>query len=98
MPGDCLAPPGFYYLRGRAVACAKGTYKETTNNTDCEVCPTGFTTMDGLPTPAVSRAECSCEFAGADGKVPSVWVASRLLSSCLLCHIIKLPPSPAPSH
>ncbi|KAI8470423.1 MAG: hypothetical protein J3K34DRAFT_521329 [Monoraphidium minutum] len=41
---DCQAPIGSYYLRGKAVACARGTYKEYIGNNDCDECPIGMTT------------------------------------------------------
>ena len=45
-PQDCLAGVGYYYLRGKAVACAHGTYKNFTGNQDCDKCPTGVSTPD----------------------------------------------------
>jgi hypothetical protein len=41
---DCLAGVGLYYLRGKALACARGTYKNLTGNQDCAKCPTGTST------------------------------------------------------
>lgn len=41
---SCVAPPGSYYYRGKAVACAKGFFKPTWENKDCTACPLGFST------------------------------------------------------
>jgi hypothetical protein len=41
---ECMAGIGFYYLRGKAVACARGTYKGFIANQDCDKCPTGIST------------------------------------------------------
>jgi len=46
-PSACKAAPGYYYLRGKAIACAKGTYKSSFGNVDCDSCPDGFTTESG---------------------------------------------------
>ena len=50
---DCMAPKGSYYFRGKAVACARGTYKESVANNDCDECPEG----EGGPRRARARAE-----------------------------------------
>ncbi|GBF88748.1 hypothetical protein Rsub_01649 [Raphidocelis subcapitata] len=47
---DCKAPGGSYYLRGRAIACAQGTYKAAIANADCDECSAsspGLTTKFG---------------------------------------------------
>ena len=44
--GLTTAGPGFYYLRGKAVACARGTFKTAIANQDCSECPVGMTTPD----------------------------------------------------
>ena len=48
-PTDCVAPKGYYYLRGKAVACAKGTFKVSDANIDCTACLTtpGWGYFDG---------------------------------------------------
>ena len=45
---SCVAPPGYYYQRGRAVPCAQGYYKATTESSNCDACPEG-------PAPAAPR-------------------------------------------
>jgi hypothetical protein len=57
-PQECMAPAGFYYLRGKAVACARGTYKASFGNADCTPCPDGVTTANGTVA-ATSPAACS---------------------------------------
>ena len=44
---QCKAPAGSYYLRGRAIACAQGTYKAQVANADCDECAAGLTTTFG---------------------------------------------------
>lgn len=51
-------------MRGAAVACAQGTFKEAAGNGDCTECPEGFTTQPSSVA-ATSRRNCSCERAGA---------------------------------
>ncbi len=60
----CLAPPGYYYLRGKAVACAQGFYKTNLTNTDCTPCPAGWTTKFG-DVAKTAAADCKCECVAA---------------------------------
>lgn len=55
---DCVAGKGFYYLRGKAVACARGTYKNSIANQDCDKCPTGISTANNTVS-AIEATECT---------------------------------------
>jgi hypothetical protein len=57
-PTQCASPPGSYYLRGKAVACARGTYKDALGNKDCDKCPEGTSTPNGT-VGALSKEECT---------------------------------------
>lgn len=57
---QCVAPEGSFYLRGRAIACWRGSYKETTGTDGCEPCPEGFTTAEGQ-VGMTSPDNCTCE-------------------------------------
>ena len=55
---QCLAGAGFYYLRGKAVACARGTYKSAVANQDCDKCPTGISTANNTVS-ATAATDCT---------------------------------------
>lgn len=54
---DCGAPAGSFYLSGKAMPCAKGSFKAEIGNTDCQICPDGFTTAPGTVA-ATDAADC----------------------------------------
>lgn len=64
---QCVAPKGYYYLRGKAVACAQGTYKDSVANADCSKCPTGFSTSI---TGSITSADCKGGGKGGGGPRP----------------------------
>jgi hypothetical protein len=74
-PTQCVAPPGYYYMRGKAVACPKGFYKSLLGNADCLACPDGFTTKDG-EVAKTAHTDCNCE-RRAPG-VGGLWLLGRL--------------------
>ena len=59
-PAACVAPPGSYYLRGKAIPCAQGTFKADAGNVDCDECPDGTTTAFGT-VGATAATACTCE-------------------------------------
>ena len=61
-PAECVAPKGSYYLRGKALPCAQGTYKDFEGNADCQKCPDGTTTTVGA-VGKTQASECNREFA-----------------------------------
>jgi hypothetical protein len=56
----CQAPMGYYYLRGKALACAQGFYKPDLANADCTSCPDGWTTKAG-EVAKTAATDCTCE-------------------------------------
>jgi hypothetical protein len=58
---DCTSPPGYYYQRGKALPCPRGTYKESSGtNANCDTCPEGITTPGGQVAMS-NRTACKCE-------------------------------------
>ena len=60
-PADCVAPAGSYYLRGKSIPCAQGTFKAIAGNADCTRCPDGTTTAFGT-VGATNTNACICEW------------------------------------
>jgi len=56
---DCMAPPGFYNVLGKAIPCPVGKFKDTIGNDDlCTPCPEGWSTaLPGAPSVDLCRRE-----------------------------------------
>lgn len=78
-------PSGFFFLRGKAVACAQGTFKDYTGNGPCLGCPEGFTTTPGTVA-MTNGSACNREPRGEvqeDGRTHKLLQACTTLLGCL---------------
>ena len=91
----CVADLGYYYLRGTAVACALGTYKDFKGNADCTECAEGVTTEFNTvakTAPATATVSRRVLLPARTGSV----VATPTAPTCLVCQYLTLrTPSPA---
>lgn len=79
---QCGAPAGYFYLRGRAIACGKGTYKPEFGNSDyCHQCPNGFTTADGEVGKA-SAADCKYVMPGYSAPASGITIGTTAATMC----------------
>ncbi|KAI8474459.1 MAG: hypothetical protein J3K34DRAFT_493826 [Monoraphidium minutum] len=90
-PAECTAPEGYYFSRGRALACAAGTYKASIGNADCDACPEGFTTPEGVVA-AIAREQCDQVLAGHSAPPGAVLGATP----AALCPADTYAPGPTP--